>query len=351
MNDIGTKPKILVTGGAGFIGSHLVDRLVQDGHPVIVVDNFFAGRPAHINPKVLKEEGGSRFYQMDIRDHELHRVFDIEKPDYVFHLAGQIDLRLSVQDPIHDIDINIIGGINLLKNCVHSNVKKIIFASSGGAVYGELPSGIEKFPHNYNPAPVSPYGHSKLVFERHLAYSKEAYGIDYTALRFANVYGPRQESSRECGVISIFIQNFLKGKTSIINGDGSYTRDFVYVGDCVDACVRALHSNASGVYNIGTGVRTSINDLFNILVTVSGKHQEPEYAPSKKGDVAHSCLDYCVTRDILEWEPKVKLDEGIRRIFTWNTDPSYIARSHDNELLYQTLSPHQRCRHWRHGSY
>ncbi len=351
MTETVTKPKILVTGGAGFIGSHLVDRLVEDGHPVVVVDNLFAGRAANINPKVLREEDGSRFYQMDIRDHELHRVFAIENPEYVFHLAGQIDLRLSVQDPIHDIDINIIGGINLLKSCVHTSVKKIIFASSGGAVYGELPVGVEKFSHNHAPAPVSPYGHSKLVFERHLGYAKDAYGIDYMALRFANVYGPRQESSRECGVISIFIQNFLKGKESVINGDGSYTRDFVYVGDCVDACMRALHSNVTGVYNIGTGVRTSINDLFNILVTVSGDHREPQYAPAKKGDVSHSCLDYCVTRDILGWEPKVALDEGVRRIFTWNTDPEYVTRAHENELLYQTLSPHQRCRHWLHGSY
>ena len=136
MMETASKPKILVTGGAGFIGSHLVDRFIEDGYPVIVVDNLFAGHPSHINPKVLREENGSRFYQMDIRDHELHRVFDVEKPEYVFHLAGQIDLRFSVQDPIHDIDINIIGGINLLKNCVHSSVKKIVFASSGGAVYG-----------------------------------------------------------------------------------------------------------------------------------------------------------------------------------------------------------------------
>lgn len=351
MQDTDIKPKVLVTGGAGFIGSHLVDHLVKEGYPVIVVDNLYAGRPSHINPAVLNEENGSRFYQMDIRDHELHRVFDVEKPEYVFHLAGQIDLRLSVKDPIHDIDINIIGGINILKNAVNARVKKIIFASSGGAVYGELPPGIEKFPHNYTPAPVSPYGHSKVVFEKHLAYSKEAYGIDYVALRFANVYGPRQESSRECGVISIFVQNFLNGQESIINGDGSYTRDFVYVGDCVDAFMRALHSGITGVYNISTGMRTSINDLFNVLVTVSGNHQEPQYAPAKKGDVAHSCLDYCVTRDVLGWEPKVPLDEGVRRIFTWNTDPSYVTKAHENELLYQTLSPHQRCRHWLHGSY
>ncbi|MEK7103485.1 MAG: NAD-dependent epimerase/dehydratase family protein, partial [Patescibacteria group bacterium] len=191
----------------------------------------------------------------------------------------------------------------------------------------------------------------KLIFERHLGYAKEAYGIDYQVLRFANVYGPRQESSRECGVISIFAQNFLKGKETIINGDGSYTRDFVYVGDCVDACMRALHSDKTGVYNIGTGVKTSINELFNILVTVSGNHQVPSYGPAKKGDVSHSCLDYCVTRDILGWQPRTSLDAGVREVFTWNTDPEYIQRAHANKLLYQTLSPHQRSRHWLHGSF
>ncbi|MDP2656507.1 MAG: NAD-dependent epimerase/dehydratase family protein [bacterium] len=351
MEETTAKPKILVTGGAGFIGSHLVDHLIEQGYPVIVLDNLYAGRPSYINPVVLKEEHGSRFYQMDIRDHELHRVFDLEKPDYVFHFAGQIDLRLSVLDPIHDIDINIIGGVNLLKNCIYGGVKKIIFASSGGAIYGELPPGVEKFPHNYTQAPVSPYGHSKVVFERHLEYSNDAYGIDYVALRFANVYGPRQETSRECGVISIFVQNFLNKQESIINGDGSYTRDFVYVADCVDSCMRALNTNVNGVYNVSTGIRTSINELFNVIVRVSGNHQEPMYRAVKKGDVAHSSIDYCVTKDVLGWEPQVALEEGVRRIFEWNTDPVRIQNAHDNTVLYTTLSPHQRCRHWLHGSY
>ncbi len=338
--------KILVTGGAGFIGSHLVDRLVAEGYPVIVVDNLYAGRSEQINPKVLRREDLCRFYQMDIRDPELHRVFEMERPDYVIHLAGQMDPRLSVLDPLLDSDVNIVGSLNVLKNCVRFKVKKILFASSGGSIYGELPAHEHASLISHPAAPVSPYGYSKLSFEVQLRFAQEAYWLDFVALRLANIYGPRQESSRECGVISLFTKQFLSGQQPIINGDGEQTRDLVYVDDCVDAFIRAMRVGAHGIYNVGTATRTSVNDLFDMLVSATGINMEKKYGPAKKGDVMHSCIDYSETKSRLGWSPKTSLSEGIATMIAVMRDPAVKKAREENRLLFDSLGPEKRFGHW-----
>src|SRR6056297_3408666 len=235
--------KCLVTGGAGFIGSNLVDSLIKEAYEVVVVDNLYSGRKEYLNPK-------AKFYNLDIRSEKIKEVFQAEKFEFVFHLAAQIDARYSVRDPLFDLDVNVKGGLNILENCRESGVKKIIFASTGGALYGDDVSQIPT-PESIQPGPVTPYGIHKLTLEKYLNYYRQVFGQDYIALRFANVYGPRQYKGGESGVISIFIDKAVSSETCTINGTGEQTRDYVYVEDIVKGFLKAKDSDFSGELNLG----------------------------------------------------------------------------------------------------
>lgn len=305
--------KILVTGGAGFIGSNLVDALIEKGYQVVVVDNLYSGKKENINKK-------AKFYEVDICDKNLEEVFKKEKPEIVDHHAAQIDLRKSVADPLFDAKVNILGSINLLNNCLKYGVKKIIFASTGGAIYGD--ASVLPTPEDYPAWPVSPYGIAKLTVEHYLYFYYTAYKLPYIALRYGNVYGPRQDPHGEAGVVAIFTQKMLERKKPIINGDGKQTRDFVFVGDVVNANLLALKSNFVGPINIGTGIQTNVNKIFRILNNLTGKKAKEVHGEAKTGEQKTSCLSIKRAKKILGWEPKVELEEGLKRTVEYFKDLS-----------------------------
>lgn len=296
--------KVLVTGGAGFIGSHLVDRLIQEGHEVVVVDNLLTGKRRNLNKE-------ARFYKQDIQSSRLERVFSRERPLLVMHLAAQVDLRRSVEDPIFDAQVNILGTLNLLVQAVKYGTRKVIFASSGGAIYGE--QDVFPAPESHPIRPLSPYGISKLNGEQYLAYYQRVSGIQHVILRYSNVYGPRQDPEGEAGVIAIFMGKMLAGEQPIINGNGRQTRDFVFVDDVVEANLAAMGKEVQGIYNVGTAEETSINDLFRLLVELTNAGCKELHGPAKKGEQARSVVDISRLRQELGWEPKVPLREGLKR--------------------------------------
>lgn len=294
--------KILVTGGAGFIGSNVADRLITMGHKVVIVDNLSTGFKENVNPK-------ARFYKADIRSKNIEQIFKKEKPEILCHHAAQVDVRKSVADPIFDARVNIEGTLNLLNNCVMYKTRKVIFASTGGAVYGEqdyFPAD-EKHPER----PLSPYGITKLVVEKYLYFYKESYDLNYIALRYANVYGPRQNPWGEAGVVAIFTQRLLSGKKAVINGDGKQTRDYVYVKDVVEANLVALNYSESACFNIGTGIETDVNTIFRLLKRKISSKQKEIHGPGKPGEQKRSVLDCSKAKKILSWSPKYDLDKGL----------------------------------------
>ncbi|MEW5761885.1 MAG: NAD-dependent epimerase/dehydratase family protein [Bacillota bacterium] len=305
--------RILVTGGAGFIGSHVVDALLAAGHEVTVVDNLSAGKRENLNP-------AARFYHMDICAPELAEVFRAGKFDVVNHHAAQIDVRRSVAAPGEDARVNIQGLLNVLENCLRYGVRGVIFASSGGVVYGEpqeLPVA-----EDYPKGPLSPYGVSKLTSEYYLYCFARVRGLPYVALRYANVYGPRQDPAGEAGVVAIFGHRMLAGETPVIYGDGEQLRDYVYVGDVVRANLLALEkidrdgepaSLDDRAYNIGTGRGTSVNELFRLLAGITGYAGKPAYAPERPGELKRIFLDAAKARRELGWAPQVSLPEGLAR--------------------------------------
>jgi len=300
--------KILVTGGAGFIGSNVVDALVKDGHEVTVLDNLSTGKEENINPEV-------KFYNIDLLDMEsLELAFREFKPDVVNHHAAQIDVRKSVEDPAFDAETNIIGSINLFELSINAGVRRIIFSSTGGALYGEL----EKLPVSEDTPiePLSPYGVAKYCTENYLNYFKRLYGIERVILRYANVYGPRQDPLGEAGVVAIFTGKILKGEKPVIYGDGTQTRDYVFVEDVVKANVLALEGK-EGIYNIGTGRETSVNELINVFSKVLGREVEPEYAPPRKGEVRRISLAGEKAKRELGFVPKYSLEEGLKKTIEW----------------------------------
>ncbi len=295
--------KVLVTGGAGFIASHIVDRYIADGHDVAIIDDLSSGKKENINPKAI-------LYRLDIRDEGIDEVFGKERPDIVNHHAAQMDVRRSVSDPMFDADVNISGTLNILENCVRHGVKRFIFASTGGAIYGEQ----DYFPADeaHPERPLSPYGISKLAVEKYLFYYKAVHGLDYIALRYSNVYGPRQNPHGEAGVVAIFTGKLLRGEQPVINGDGAQSRDFVFVDDVADANMRALESAETGVFNIGTAVETDINLLFKTLVDIAGADCKAAHGPAKEGEQLRSVIDYKRAEELLGWRPAVSFDGGLK---------------------------------------
>ncbi|NQT49407.1 NAD-dependent epimerase/dehydratase family protein [Candidatus Kuenenbacteria bacterium] len=301
------KFKILVTGGAGFIGSHQVDALIEAGHKVIIVDNLSSGQKENLNPK-------AKFYKVDLRSEELSSIFHNEKPDYVFHFAAQISVNQSLEDPVYDADVNIIGGLNLLENCVDSDVKKVIFASTGGALYGEA----EEVPtsENYPSEPMSPYGIAKLTIENYLRFYNQQFGLKYCVMRYANVYGPRQNPKGEAGVISIFITRMLSHQLPVIHGDGHQTRDYIFVGDVVRANMLAFQSEENDTYNVGTGRQTTVNELFDLIKDELEFKQEATHKDVFHGQQV-SCLSYEKINKALGWKPENSIEDGIEKTVQW----------------------------------
>ncbi|HKE61048.1 MAG TPA: NAD-dependent epimerase/dehydratase family protein [Nitrospira sp.] len=296
--------KVLVTGGAGFIGSHLVDRLVQEGHEVIIVDNLVTGKRRNINR-------AARFYKLDVQSWRLERVFRNERPNVVMHLAAQMDVRKSVEDPMFDAQVNILGTLNVLQQAVKHGVRKVVFSSSGGAIYGEQET--YPAPESHVTKPMSPYGLSKLCGEQYLSYYQRSSGLQVVSLRYANVYGPRQDPEGEAGVVAIFIQKLLNNEQAVINGNGRQTRDFVFVEDVVEANLAVMGQDTQGTYNVGTGVETSINDLFRILIQHTGSTCKEVHGPAKKGEQARSVIDSTRLRHELTWDPKADLSDGLKK--------------------------------------
>lgn len=298
--------RALVTGGAGFIGSHLVDKLITEGWEVVVVDDLSTGRAGNVSEK-------ARFYHMDVRDEELRKV--VKDMDVVFHFAAQAQVRVSLENPVYDARVNIGGAINLLEACRKGDVEKIVYASSGGAVYGEP----EYLPvdENHRIAPLSPYGVSKYIVEEYLRVYESIYGLPYVALRYGNVYGPRQDPYGEAGVIAIFAGRMLRCEAPVINGDGEQTRDFIYVRDAVEAGVLAAGGKAVGAINIATGVESSVNDVYRIIKEELGSGVEARHGPGIKGEVRRICLDVKKARRLLGWEAEVSLREGIREFLNY----------------------------------
>ena len=295
--------KVLVTGGAGFIGSHLVDRLIQEGNQVVVIDNLSTGKRKQVNKKAV-------LYKMDIRSKRVERVFRKERPLTVVHLAAQIDVRHSTESPGFDADVNILGTLNLLEHAVRNGVRKVSFASSGGAVYGEQ----EVFPaaESHRTEPLSPYGISKLAGEKYLAYYANTMGLRSVVLRFANVYGPRQDSEGEAGVVAIFSKLMLEGGQPIINGTGKQTRDFVYVDDVVESIMATIGEEIQGIFNVGTGQESTVNECYGIIKALANSSCKDLYGAAKKGEQFRSVLDVTKLKERFGWDPQVSLPEGLK---------------------------------------
>jgi UDP-glucose 4-epimerase len=296
--------KILITGAAGFIASHVADECVARGHAVTVVDDLSGGVMENVNPKAV-------FHKADIRDAAIAECFRAGKFDVVIHHAAQMDVRRSVDDPAFDASVNIVGTINLLENSLKTGVKKFIFASTGGAIYGEQ----DYFPADeaHPQRPLSPYGVSKLAVEKYLFYYGEVHGLASIALRYGNVYGPRQNPHGEAGVVAIFTTKMLAGGQPVINGEGLQTRDYVYVADVVRANMFALGYDRPGVFNVGTGVETDVNTLFRALREHTGSACREEHAPAKKGEQMRSVLDARLLNRTFGWSPETTVADGLRK--------------------------------------
>jgi UDP-glucose 4-epimerase len=306
--------KIVVTGGAGFIASHIVDSYLQQGHEVHVIDDFSTGRKLNLNPSAV-------LHQSNVADAEAAKLILEIKPDVLNHHAAQMDVRHSVQDPLFDAGVNILGFLNLLEACKKAGTGRVIFASSGGAIYGDE----EPIPadEDHPKKPMSPYGVSKMTGELYLAYYNMAFGMRYVALRYANVYGPRQSTKGEAGVVAIFISQLLAEKRPTINGDGKQTRDYVFVADVVRANVAALETSHVGGINIGTGRETDVVTLCRMLQQQADSKVEAVHGPAKTGEQMRSCLDIALASRVLDWRPEVDIEEGLTRTISYYRKTSF----------------------------
>jgi UDP-glucose 4-epimerase len=296
--------KILVTGGAGFIGSHVADAFIEQGHEVVIVDNLSMGRMENVNPQ-------AKFVNMNIQDPQIAELFENEGFDVVNHHAAQMDVRLSVADPIFDAQNNIFGTINLLQAAQKNGVKKIIFISSGGAIYGEQ----DYFPadEEHPTRPLSPYGITKLTGEKYVQFYQHVYNLNFVILRYANVYGPRQNPKGEAGVVAIFSSRMLTGGQPVINGDGLQTRDYVFVRDVVNANLKALDYEESNYFNIGTGIETTVNELFHELNHLTNANAKEVHRAAQPGEQMRSVLNIEKAKKILNWTPQISLNEGLAK--------------------------------------
>lgn len=294
--------KFLVTGGAGFIASHIADRLIEEGHKVVVIDDLSFGSKENINPRAT-------FYHMDIRDKDLKDVFKKEKPDIVNHHAAQVNLRKSVENPLFDAEVNILGSINLLECSIKYGVKKFIYSSSGGAIYGEPASLPVKETHEIKP--LSQYGINKHTVEHYLYIYYVNHQLHYTTLRYPNIYGPRQNPHGEAGVVAIFSEQMISGEQPTIFGDGSKTRDYLYVSDVVDANILVIDQGDNKAYNLGWGLQVTDYKIFQTVRDAVGCSIEPIYGQKRPGEIDRISLDCGRIRKELGWQPKVPLGEGV----------------------------------------
>ncbi|MFH1074063.1 MAG: NAD-dependent epimerase/dehydratase family protein [Candidatus Firestonebacteria bacterium] len=295
--------KVVVTGGAGFIGSHIGDVLIDKGYEVIAIDNLVSGKIENVNKK-------AKFYKADIRGGDIIQILRNEMPNYIIHEAAQMSVSASVRDPLFDAENNIIGTLNLLEFARVNGVKKFIFASSGGTVYGEP----NNFPvtEKFSLGATSPYGISKMTGEYYIKFYNRQYKLNYTCLRYSNVYGPRQDPHGEAGVVAIFTKSMLAGITPTINGDGKYIRDYVYCRDVAKANLLALESGYWGSLNIGTGIGTDVNDIYKLVAKAVGFKEKPAYGPARDGDLRKNILSISEAKKVLKWAPEKMLENGIK---------------------------------------
>jgi UDP-glucose 4-epimerase len=299
---------VLITGGAGFIGSHLADAFIDRGDRVTIIDNLSGGDRRNLNP-------AAEFHQLDIRDAAAGDLIRSLKPDVISHHAAQMDVRKSVEDPAADADVNVVGTLRLLEAAADAGVKRVVFASTGGAIYGEPVEGLQDESHPT--APLSPYGCAKLAVEHYLHYFRVVRGLSSAALRYANVYGPRQNAHGEAGVVAIFAGRLLEGESIVINGSGAQTRDFVYVSDVVAANLAASEGDWQGEYNVGTGVETSVNELYETLAAIAGVRTAAAHGEAKAGEQMRSVLDGTRLRSQAGLREPVTLRDGLAATLQW----------------------------------
>lgn len=300
--------KILVTGGAGFIGGHLVDKLIKKRARVFIIDNLSTGRKENINPK-------AKFYKCDIRNPKVSRIFKKEKPEIVFHFAAHIEARESVKDPINDAQINILGSLNILENCRKFGVKKIIFASSGGESYDD--AKIIPTPESYPASPRSPYGVAKLAVEKYLDSYFKMYGTPFTVLRYGNVYGPRQNPYGGSGVVAIFTHKILNGQKCVVHGSGQQTKDYIFIDDAMNATLAACKKNITGQLNIASGKETSVLEIFGKLKKITGFKGEIKHISLPTGVLKRGALSIKMAKKVIGWRPQYNLEEGLRKTVSW----------------------------------
>ncbi|MFN2544205.1 MAG: SDR family NAD(P)-dependent oxidoreductase [Actinomycetota bacterium] len=302
---------VLVTGGAGFIGSHVCDRMLAEGHRVVAVDDLSTGRIANLG----EARGYGKeftFYNMDVRAEGLRTLFERNRPEIVMHLAAQSGVRPSVEDPQHDAAVNILGTLNVLECAVHSGVRKVLYAASGGSLYGEPRKLPVKETAALGSRPLSPYAISKKVVEDYLRFYQRYRGLDFTALALANVYGPRQDPTGEAGVIAVFSAKMLEGESPTIFGDGNQTRDFVFVDDVVHAFSLAHERGSGRLINVGTGLETSVNGLYRMMSEVTGFSGQPLFGPQAQGELRRIALDIGLAQEALTWHPWTHLEDGLK---------------------------------------
>jgi UDP-glucose 4-epimerase len=299
--------KCLITGGAGFIGSHIQDKLLKLGHKVYIIDNLRSGKKSNLDPR-------SEFHKIDIRSFgKVISLFKKVKPEAVFHLAAQNEVPYSMEHPLEDTKINILGTLNILNACKLTGVKKIVYSNTGGAFYGDVPESDLPIPEDYTVKyPTSFYGVSKAAAEQYLKLYDYVYGLPYVSLRYSNVYGPRQDGNREAGIVAIFTTKMISGEIPRINGDGLHTRDYVYVGDVVDANVAALNYSKSDYFNISTGIPTSNNAVFSTLESYLKTGKPATYGPERPGDARHVTLSPEKAVSLMGWSPKVDFKQGVK---------------------------------------
>jgi len=311
--------KIIVTGVAGFVASHVADAYVEAGHEVVGIDDLSRGRKKNINPKC-------RFYSCDIRDRKtLDGIFSTEKPTVVNHHAAQMDVRRGVREPVFDAQVNILGGINLIEAAVANGVQRFIYVGTAGAGYGE-PDRMP-VPETHPVNPITPYGISKHTIEHYLFTFRFLYGIDYVVLRYGNVYGPRQNSQGEAGVFAIFSEQMLAGIQSVIYGDGTKIRDYVYISDVVAANLAALDRGSNEIFNISSGVETTDQEVYELVRDLLNKSVQPTYVPRRPGEIDRICLDISKAERLLGWKPQVPLSEGAHRTVAYFQRETELERA------------------------